>query len=281
MLYSRQQPPFAPTFPHSSAATRSMLTADVVSFAYGSTPVLSGVSFTATHAGIVGILGPNGSGKTTLLRLITGAIRPQGGHITIDGADIGTLPRRALARRMAVVAQETHSAFDYTAMEVVLMGRYAHLGAFELEGPDDLAAATSAMQASGTAHLGHRLFPTLSGGEKQRVVIASALAQLDTGGMNASGAKPILLLDEPTASLDLRYQIELVSLLTRLNADREVTIVLTTHDLRFAAAVCRHVILLGAGRVLGQGAPQTVLTDQAIRALYGIPDDVASPLLPQ
>ena len=258
-----------------------MLIADVVSFAYGSTPVLSGVSFTATQANIVGILGPNGSGKTTLLRLITGALRPLSGHITIDGAEIGTLPRRRLARRMAVVAQETHPAFDYTALEVVLMGRYAHLGAFELEGPDDLAAATSAMQASGTAHLADRLFPTLSGGEKQRVVIASALAQLDTGAADSTAGKPILLLDEPTASLDLRYQIELASLLVRLNVDREVTIVLTTHDLRFASAVCRHVILLGAGRVLGQGAPEAVLTDQSIRALYGIPADVASPLLAQ
>ncbi len=257
-----------------------MLIADVVSFAYGATPVLSGVSFTAAPASIVGILGPNGSGKTTLLKLLTGTIRAQAGRVTLDGADVRSLPRRALARRMAVVAQETQLAFDYSALEVVLMGRYAHLAAFELEGPEDLAAAMSAMHASGTAHLADRAFPTLSGGEKQRVVIASALAQLDAR-TDASQGPPILLLDEPTASLDLRYQIELVSLVARLNAERGVTIVLTTHDLRFAAAVCRHIVLLGGGRVLDQGTPGTVLTDAGVRALYGIPAGVTSPLLPQ
>src|SRR3954468_16116869 len=144
-------------------------------------PVIRGVSLSVPSRGIVGILGPNGSGKTTMLRLLAGTRRPQRGTVTLDGEPLARLSRAALARRMAIVPQETQLAFDYTVAEVAMMGRYPHLGAFEIEGPADVAVIEETLAATGTRHLRDRPFATLSGGEKQRVVIASALAQISGG----------------------------------------------------------------------------------------------------
>src|SRR5262249_35099961 len=135
------------------------------------------------------VLGPNGSGKTTLLRLLSGALRPSAGSVTLDGGELARIPRVRLARRLAIVPQDTHLAFDFTVLEVVLMGRYPHLGTFEIEGEADFAIARQALAATGTLALEDRQFATLSGGEKQRVVIASALAQIS----GAAGA--LLILD--------------------------------------------------------------------------------------
>ncbi len=143
---------------------------------------VSDVSLTIERGALVGILGPNGSGKTTLLKLLAGILSPATGAVQLDGGDVAAMPARERARRIAVVPQETHLAFDYTVLEIALMGRYPHLGAFEVEGPEDLAAAEAGLEATGTASLADRMFHTLSGGEKQRVVIASALAQLDASG---------------------------------------------------------------------------------------------------
>jgi iron complex transport system ATP-binding protein len=239
--------------------------------------VLHAVSFEVADGAAIGILGPNGSGKTTLLRLMGGALRPWSGQVLLDGTDVTSLSRRTVARRLAVVPQETVLTFDYSALEIVLMGRYPHLGAFEVEGPDDLAAARTALDATGTLALAERPFRTLSGGEKQRVMIASALAQLDarSGGRESS----ILLLDEPTASLDLRYQLEVAALLKRLRADRGITIVLSTHDLRLARAVCTRAVLLSRGRVLAGGSALEVLTPKLIGQLFDVDAAVAAPLL--
>jgi iron complex transport system ATP-binding protein len=178
-----------------------------------------------------------------------------------------------------VVPQETHLVFDYTALEVVLMGRYCRLGAFEVEGAADLASASKALAATGTLALAHRQFPTLSGGEKQRVIIASALAQLDHGqGSRDSGS--LLILDEPTASLDLRYQLELAALLTRLNREHALTVLLSTHDLRFASQLCSDVVLLSKGRILSEGPPHAVLTAAAISRLYEVAEHAAATVLP-
>jgi iron complex transport system ATP-binding protein len=226
--------------------------------------VLRGVSLIAPRGGLVGILGPNGSGKTTLLRLLAGVIAASRGRVTLDDTPLDSLSRTAVARRIAVVPQETHLAFDYTVLEIVLMGRYPHLGAFELEGPRDLGIARDALAATGTEQLEHRSFSTLSGGEKQRVVIASALAQ----------SAEILLLDEPTASLDLGYQIEIAELLKRLNRERGITMVLSAHDLNFAASVCQELTLLKSGQVLASGSIDRTLTAELVRELYGVTAEV-------
>src|SRR5204862_8267946 len=212
----------------------------------------------------VGLIGPNGSGKTTLVRLLNGTLVALRGSVTLDGVPLTTLRRRDLARRMAGVPQETRVTFDFSALEIVLMGRYAHLGPFALEGPDDVSIARQALASTGTAGLESRQFATLSGGEKQRVVIASALAQ----------SSDVLLLDEPTTSLDLGYQFDIAMLLVRLNRERGATLVVSTHDLNLAATPCSELVLLKSGRVMASGPARDVLTSARIRALYGVDADV-------
>jgi len=242
-----------------------LLQAADLAFAYpGAARVLDGISLSAARGSIVGLIGPNGSGKTTLIRLLSGTLRPTAGAVVIDGMPLGTLSRRDLARRVAVVPQDTHVTFDFSAIEIVLMGRYAHLGMFALEGPDDFAIARQALAATGTAALESRQFATLSGGEKQRVVIASALAQ----------SSEILLLDEPTTALDIGFQFEIASLLVSLNRSQGTTMVVSTHDLNLAAMLCSELVLMKAGRVVAHGQTRSVLTSENIRRLYGVDADV-------
>jgi iron complex transport system ATP-binding protein len=247
-----------------------VLSASSISFAYASRPAgertfrLRDVSVSIARGSLTGLLGPNGCGKTTLLKLLSGVVHSQHGTVTFDGRPLTRISRRELARHIAVVPQETHPAFDYTALEMVLMGRHPHLGPFQLEGPTDLAIAYEAMTATGTADLAERPYMTLSGGEKQRVIIASALAQ----------DPAVLLLDEPTASLDLAYQLEVTGLLLRLNRERGVTMVLATHDLNLAAGLCDTLVLLRGGRVLAHGPTREVLTAPMIAALYDVDADV-------
>jgi iron complex transport system ATP-binding protein len=243
------------------------LAADHVSFAYErGARVLDDVNARIPRGSLVGILGPNGSGKTTLLRMLGGLLEPSSGRILLDGQGLDLIPRSVAARRIAMVPQETQLAFEYTVLEMAMMGRYPHLRAFEIEGPDDLEIAREALRATGTDRLSARLFNTLSGGEKQRVVIAGALAQ-----------KPdILLLDEPTASLDLAYQLEIRSILHRLNRERGLTIIVSTHDLNFAAGLCHELILLHQGRVLAAGPTASMLDPALVRQLYGVDVDITA-----
>ena len=253
------------------------LVADHVTFGYARpAPVLDDVRAVVPRGGVVGILGPNGSGKTTLLRLLAGLHTPWRGQVRLDGLDLKSLGRAAAARRMAVVPQETQLAFDYTVLEMAMMGRYPHLRAFEVEGPDDLAVALDALRATGTDHLASRLFNTLSGGEKQRVVIAGALAQFSPRGHAQPDVTEVLLLDEPTASLDLAYQLEIRSILLELNRTRGLTVVVSTHDLNLAAALCRDLILLHRGRVLATGSVDAMLDPLLIRELYDVEVDIAT-----
>jgi iron complex transport system ATP-binding protein len=237
-----------------------------VSFAYprGDRAILRDVSLLLRPGAIVGLLGPNGCGKTTLLRLLSGMLTPQHGEVLIDGSLVSALTRRDIARRIAVVPQETHATFEFTVIDVVLMGRYPHLGPFELEGPADLEIARRALEATGTGHLESRPFASLSGGEKQRVVIAGALAQ----------TADVMLLDEPTASLDLAYQLEVAALLRSLNRTRGTTMVVCTHDLNMAAALCDEVVLLRDGAVLAHGPTADTITVDSINAAFGVAADV-------
>jgi iron complex transport system ATP-binding protein len=250
-----------------------VLRADDVTFGYGGTPVLHGVSLEIPRGTCVGLIGPNGSGKTTLLRLLSGTRRPTSGRVLLDGQPIEARSRAEIARRMAVVPQQSQVAFDYSALEVVVMGRYPHLGAFEVEGPRDIDAARRALAATGSAGLEPRLFATLSGGEQQRVIIAAALAQIDAADA-VDSQTPVLLLDEPTAALDLKHQLAVASLLETLHRQRGITVVVSTHDLSLAAAICERLILLKDGRVLSAGSTEAVLTSAEIRRLYEVDVDI-------
>jgi iron complex transport system ATP-binding protein len=260
-----------------------LLRVDNVSFGYGAAPrrrrttrpieqsgtgrrglVLDAVSLHVERGLIVGLLGPNGSGKTTLLRIMAGLLAPWQGGVFLNGEPIARSTRCQLARHIAMVPQETHAAFDFSVLDMVMMGRYPHLGPLALEQADDLTIARDALAATGTSLFETRRFATLSGGEKQRVVIAGALAQ----------ASDVLLLDEPTAALDLGFQIEIAALLRRLNGERGTTMVLSTHDLNLAAALCDRVVLLKNGRVFTDGTTADTLTAETIRTVYGVQADV-------
>jgi iron complex transport system ATP-binding protein len=245
------------------------LTAEHVSYAYARRrghPIraVDDVSVALVPRSLTGLLGPNGCGKSTLLRLLAAVERPTAGRVRLDARETSSYSRRELARRMAVVPQETHPAFDYTVLEMVLMGRHPHLGAFSLEGENDHEVARRALEATRTSHLADRPFSSLSGGEKQRVVIAGALAQ----------EPEILLLDEPTASLDLGAQLDVSALLVRLHRERHVTMVVATHDLNLAASLCDRLVLMKDGAVLAQGPTSEVLTPEHVRLLYGVAADV-------
>jgi iron complex transport system ATP-binding protein len=246
------------------------LIADRVTYTYNrrtgveAVKALREVSVSVDRGSFTGLIGPNGCGKTTLLKLLAGVLSPDSGTVSLDGRPLSSMSRRHVARRLAVVPQETHPAFDYSVLEMALMGRHPHLGAFQLEGPADIAIAHESLTATGTSHLAERSYMSLSGGEKQRVVIASALTQ----------APEVLLLDEPTASLDLGYQLEVGLLLRRLNRERSATMVMATHDLNLAASLCDTLVLMRNGRVLASGNTSEVLTSAMVRQLYDVEADV-------
>jgi ABC-type cobalamin/Fe3+-siderophores transport system ATPase subunit len=246
------------------------LVADRVSYTYNRRtsvePVhaVREISVGIARGSLTGLIGPNGCGKTTLLKLLAGVLVPDSGTVSLDGRALTAMSRRHIARRIAVVPQETHPAFEYTALEMALMGRHPHLGPFQLEGPADLVIARESLEATGTLHLAERSYMALSGGEKQRVIIAAALAQ----------QADMLLLDEPTASLDPGYQLDIADLLRTLNQARGLTMVLATHDLNLAASVCRDLVLLRAGTIIASGPTDTVLTALNLERLYDVRADV-------
>ncbi|MBI2963033.1 MAG: ABC transporter ATP-binding protein [Deltaproteobacteria bacterium] len=229
-----------------------------VRFAYRDRSVLDGVSFEVERGERFGLLGPTGSGKSTLVRLLSGVLRPSAGRISVGGRDLGGYPPAELARRVAVVPQETALDFPFSVLEVVLMGRAPHLGGFGFEGDRDVEAAESAMTRTGVADLAGRFFHELSGGEKQRVVIARALAQ----------EPEVLLLDEPTTSLDIRHVVEIFELLSALSRERGMTLVVVLHDLNLAALYLQRLAFLKHGRLYACGPPEEVMTYRTIRDVY-------------
>jgi len=255
----------------------ALLCANAVSYAYDSIPVISNVTVTAESGDCIGLLGPNGSGKTTLLHLLSGLISPSSGNVKLDGIELNKIGRSAVARRLALVPQETVLVFDYSVSEVVLMGRYAHLDTFANETQEDLDIVKQCLRLTGTLGLADRPFSALSGGEKQRVVIASALAQLMPSSTNPSPVNdPVLLLDEPTTSLDLRYQLLIADVLRTVSQQQTVTLVLSTHDPSFAAELCDQLILLREGTVIASGPTKSVLTIEHLRELYGIDTEITT-----
>ena len=231
-----------------------------VSFGYGHRMVVRDVSLRVAAVEMVGLLGPNGAGKSTLLRLGAGALRPQAGVVRLGGADIQRLSRREVARRLAVAPQEFAVQFAYTVRQIVELGRLPHHDIFSLTRREDAAAIEAALEAAGVAHLADRVFNDLSGGERQRVLIALTLAQ----------GSPILLLDEPTAHLDIRYQIETLELLRRLNAERDLTVIAALHDLNLAARYFPRLLLFRE-TIVADGPPAHVLDATLLSEVYETP----------
>ncbi|HHY94222.1 MAG TPA: ABC transporter ATP-binding protein [Firmicutes bacterium] len=231
-----------------------------LAFSYDSVPVLQDISLRVERGDMVAIIGPNGAGKSTLLACITRTLRPQVGTVVISGEDIMHLGARHLARRMGVVPQVQALEFGFSVEEVVAMGRYPHLSRFGRPGPRDLQAVREAMGATATSTLGERSVTALSGGEQQRVAIARALAQ----------EPEILLLDEPTAHLDIRYQVQIMELLARLNREQQLTILAAVHDLNLAARYFQRFLLMSRGQILAAGDAPQVLRRDLIQRTYGV-----------
>jgi iron complex transport system ATP-binding protein len=227
---------------------------------YGSVKVLENVSFAIGSGEFVGLLGPNGSGKTTLLKTISGALRPKVGAVYLNEAEIFGMKRREVARNIAVVPQHTDVNFDFTALEIVLMGRHPHLSRFELESERDLTVARNAMELTNTWHLAERRISELSGGERQRVMIARALAQ----------EPKVLLLDEPTTHLDINSQLEIMDLLKELCEQRGLVVLAVFHDFNLAARYCDTIILLNKGKIVSIGGVDEALTSENIKRVFQV-----------
>jgi iron complex transport system ATP-binding protein len=230
-----------------------------VSFAYGARTLFSQLSTRIAPGSLCGVLGPNGAGKSTLLRIALGLLAPSSGRALIDGRAIATLPRKDAARAVAALLQDEAMIFPMTALECVLLGRSAHLPADGFETASDLAAAEAAMDEVAVRPLADRLLETLSGGERRRVLLARAFAQ----------AASALVLDEPTANLDLAHQLDLFALLRR-RADAGSAILVSVHDLNLAARSCDRVLLLDGKGGHVQGSPAEVLTPARVAETYGV-----------
>jgi len=236
-----------------------MIEVNSVSFRYHEEWVLQGVSFRVERGEFVGVIGPNGSGKTTLLKILYHLLAPQEGEILFELISMKKMDRRDIAKRIAVVAQETQLLFPFSALETVLMGRSPYLGHLMFESEKDLEVARKAMEWTRILPFSERPMDELSGGERKRVFIARALAQ----------EPEVILLDEPTANLDIHHQTDFLDLILTLNRERGLTIVMASHDINTASEFCDRLILLQGGRIYQMGTPKEVVTKENIESVYG------------
>jgi iron complex transport system ATP-binding protein len=237
-----------------------LLNVDGVECRYGSVKVLDDVSLSVREGDFVGILGPNGSGKTTLLKSISRTLKPHRGAILLDKADIYSLKSAEVAKQLAVVPQDSSIGFSFAALDVVLMGRNPHMSRFQMESSKDMAIARKAMMLTNTWQFAERLINELSGGEKQRVIIARALAQ----------EPKILLLDEPLTHLDIINQLEIMDLVKELCVKEKLIVLAVFHDLNLAARYCTSAMMLKKGKVFAAGEIAEVLTSENIRGVFNV-----------
>ncbi len=236
-----------------------MIDVNSVSFRYLKDWVLQDISFQVGKGEFIGVIGPNGSGKSTLLKILYRLLSPQKGEVHFEFVPLKKMSRKDIAKKIAVVAQETYPLFPFRVMEIVLMGRSPYLGHLMFESERDLEIAKKAMEWTEILPISERPIDELSGGERKRVFIARALAQ----------EPEVILLDEPTANLDIHHQIEFLDLILSLNRERGLTIIMASHDLNLASEFCDRLILLQKGGVYQIGTPGEVITRENIESVYG------------
>lgn len=220
--------------------------------------VLRNINLLIVPGEFIGIVGPNGCGKSTLINLLCHVLEPQQGTISINNQDIKQIPQHELAKLVAVVPQESSFEFDFTVNEIVLMGRLPHLSRFQLEGPDDQRIAKQAMKKTKCWKYRDKMIRNLSGGEKQRVIVARALTQ----------ESKILLLDEPTSHLDMNFQFEILDLMAKLNITKKVTILGVFHDINLASKYCKRLMIMKKGKIIADGPPKQVINPKIMAKIY-------------
>lgn len=238
-----------------------MIKVEDLSFRYNGDWVFQDLDFVVEQGDFLGIVGPNGIGKTTLLKLLYRLISPQKGRVLIQGKDLALMGRHEISKKIAVVSQETQINFPFVALEVVLMGRSPHLRGLQFEKKRDFEIARAAMAMTDTLEIAHRPLTELSGGEKQRVFIARALAQ----------ETEIILFDEPTSNLDIRHQVDFYNLMTALNEEKHLTVVTVSHDINLASEFCKNILLLHERKIFAFGNALEVITKENVEAVYQTP----------
>lgn len=231
-----------------------------LSFAYGDKTILDEISFEVASGEFLGILGPNGCGKTTLIKLLSGVLKPTRGRILLNQKELENYPRKEIARQVGVLPQDNLIDFPFRSLEIALMGRAPYLGNFRWEGPKDLAIVRAAMEQTDCWQFAHQDIRSLSGGERERVLLARALSQEPT----------VLLLDEPTTHLDLQHQQRAFRLLQNLHKEKKLTFIVVLHDLNFASQSCKRLMLLKDHKIHSLGTPAEVLTGETIREVFGV-----------
>ena len=235
-----------------------ILTLRNAGFRYGASWAVKGVDLEVLPGEMLGVLGPNGSGKTTLLKILDGMLQLHEGEVLVQGKSMITLKRGDVAKVVAMVAQETFFRFDFSVLEVVLMGRFPHLGRLQFEGDKDVKIARNALIATHALELAERSIHELSAGEKQRVLLARALAQ----------EPRTILLDEPTSFLDLKYKKEIFHLIADLTKKQGLAVVLVSHDIDLVSQYCHRIVMLKNGSVHLSGTPDQVINAASIEAVY-------------
>jgi iron complex transport system ATP-binding protein len=236
-----------------------------VSLGYGRRTVLDSISFNVACGEMVGLIGPNGGGKSTIVRALSRVISTRSGEILVGGRDVTRIPRHELAKIVGVVPQIPLLPSAFTAFEIVLMGRNPHLGLLQQESPADFESVWQAMELTSTRSFARRRVGELSGGEIQCLLIARVLVQ----------ATPVILLDEPTANLDISRQVEILGLIRRLCLEQKLSVLVALHDLNLASQYCDRLILISEGKIYAEGTPARVITQDNLRAVYGVKDGVS------
>jgi iron complex transport system ATP-binding protein len=244
--------------------TSAKMELENISFTYDSSPVLKELSLCIQESDFIGLIGPNGSGKSTLLKIMSDILKPDTGSIKFKGSETGRISKKVFAQSVCWISQGHPMVFPFKVSEVVLMGRHPYLSPLSFESHEDFKISQRAMKTTMTSQFSDRFFNEISEGEKQRVMIASALAQ----------NPELMLLDEPTSALDLKYQIEIMNILKNLNANHKMTLVVAIHDLNLASRFCNRIILINEGKIVSDGTPLQVLKKDILEEVYGIELDL-------
>lgn len=235
-----------------------MLKIDELTVKYGNLTAVDNVNFSIGLGEFAGIIGPNGSGKSTLLKTVSGFIRPFKGNVLLYDKNVFLIKSKELAKHISFVPEETVTTFSFTVKEIILMGRYPYTGKFSGETSENIEIAKNSMRLLQVEELSERDINELSTGEKQRVIIARALCQ----------QSEIVLMDEPTAHLDISHQIEILDIIKKLNIEKKLTVIMVMHDLNLASEYCDRILLLNKGIVCADGSPEDVITYQNVENIY-------------